>query len=272
MQRWISEDPIGFVGQDPNLNRYVGNAPMMYVDPDGLQKKLHEIMKEMNQENGLYQRPAEAAGSIGPVLETTGELIVETNPITGPLMSECRIFTGYDPLRDQVVNDAQRGREALTLVGTTAIGAIISRMRLGREIMSLEDAAARAARLRSVPLVRQLGHSLEEQRFLLTQTMGKQVGSGRVAHHIIPLETLTEVREVMEKAARGGFDINGCNNGFALLAQYHKGNHPEYNKLAIEALKQIKYSEMNDAEVAAAVQRLADKAREWLSRRRSPLY
>jgi RHS repeat-associated protein len=34
--RWISEDPIGFAGRDTNLQRYVGNNPLNFVDPSGL--------------------------------------------------------------------------------------------------------------------------------------------------------------------------------------------------------------------------------------------
>jgi RHS repeat-associated protein len=34
--RWLSEDPIGFAGGDPNLYRYVGNSPGDSVDPSGL--------------------------------------------------------------------------------------------------------------------------------------------------------------------------------------------------------------------------------------------
>jgi len=37
--RWISEDPIGFAGKDVNLYRYVGNSPVISVDPDGLKTK-----------------------------------------------------------------------------------------------------------------------------------------------------------------------------------------------------------------------------------------
>jgi RHS repeat-associated protein len=35
--RWISKDPISFAGGTDNLSEYVGNAPVMYVDPSGLQ-------------------------------------------------------------------------------------------------------------------------------------------------------------------------------------------------------------------------------------------
>jgi RHS repeat-associated protein len=36
LQRFISEDPIGFAGGDVNLYAYVGNGPMNYIDPLGL--------------------------------------------------------------------------------------------------------------------------------------------------------------------------------------------------------------------------------------------
>ena len=35
LQRFISEDPIGFAGGDVNLYAYVGNAPINFVDPFG---------------------------------------------------------------------------------------------------------------------------------------------------------------------------------------------------------------------------------------------
>jgi RHS repeat-associated protein len=35
--RWISQDPIGFEGGDVNLYRYVGNNPVRWLDPVGLE-------------------------------------------------------------------------------------------------------------------------------------------------------------------------------------------------------------------------------------------
>lgn len=34
--RWLTEDPIGFAGEDMNLYRYVGNGPTNATDPSGL--------------------------------------------------------------------------------------------------------------------------------------------------------------------------------------------------------------------------------------------
>ena len=36
--RFISKDPIGFAGGDVNLYRYVGNGPVVWIDPSGLLK------------------------------------------------------------------------------------------------------------------------------------------------------------------------------------------------------------------------------------------
>lgn len=38
LQRFVSEDPIGFAAGDSNLYAYVGNAPTMWVDPLGLDR------------------------------------------------------------------------------------------------------------------------------------------------------------------------------------------------------------------------------------------
>jgi RHS repeat-associated protein len=36
IERWLTEDPIGFVGGDYNLRRYIGNGPTNGTDPTGL--------------------------------------------------------------------------------------------------------------------------------------------------------------------------------------------------------------------------------------------
>ena len=35
--RWLSQDPIGFVGKDYNLYRYVTNNPVTFTDPSGME-------------------------------------------------------------------------------------------------------------------------------------------------------------------------------------------------------------------------------------------
>ncbi len=57
--KWVSEDPIGFGGGDPNLGRYVGNRVFRYVDPTGLnQDDLTEEEEERIEERMRREREA----------------------------------------------------------------------------------------------------------------------------------------------------------------------------------------------------------------------
>ncbi|HKF67766.1 MAG TPA: RHS repeat-associated core domain-containing protein [Vicinamibacterales bacterium] len=52
LQRFISEDPIGFAGGDPNLYAYVANNPINYLDPFGLDKERSKLEKERSKCGG----------------------------------------------------------------------------------------------------------------------------------------------------------------------------------------------------------------------------
>ncbi len=55
-QRWLRNDPIGFDAGDPNLSRYVGNSPIMFVDRDGLQ----QVYGPQPDPNVPYSNPGSA--------------------------------------------------------------------------------------------------------------------------------------------------------------------------------------------------------------------
>ena len=86
----------------------------------------------------------------------------------------------------------------------------------------------------------------------------KSSGTGKVAHHVIPLEATKGASEVMKKAALGGFNINGANNGLALIPDVeHLGGHPGYNKIVIDEINKIPL-DLTFAETAAKVQAIVD--------------
>ena len=99
--------------------------------------------------------------------------------------------------------------------------------------------------------------------------MGK-IGAGMVAHHIIPLEAITKFRTLVERAARGGFNINGCNNGILLKgarfgeAIEHFGGHPEYNRVILDEIGRLarKMGNLTDEQIAQRLQGIADKMRQ----------
>ncbi len=58
-ERFVSEDPIGFAGRDFNLYRYVGNSPVMFLDPLGYESHFfYDLVSALQQYlfPGLAQR------------------------------------------------------------------------------------------------------------------------------------------------------------------------------------------------------------------------
>lgn len=51
--RWLSEDPVGFAGGDVNLNRFVGNGPLVHRDPEGLSRLGIELKELYLKRAGL---------------------------------------------------------------------------------------------------------------------------------------------------------------------------------------------------------------------------
>lgn len=57
---------------------------------------------------------------------------------------------------------------------------------------------------------------------------------GFQAHHVVPLEL--RQHDLVRRAAKGGFDINGKENGISLSDKIHRGSHPKYTEKIKEAL------------------------------------
>ncbi len=85
-------------------------------------------------------------------------------------------------------------------------------------------------------------------------------------HHIIPWEA--KDLPVVQAAARGGFNINGMNNGIKLSLKVHGQGvrHPQYNAAVIKELEALGKRKLTDAQAAAKVQALADRLRPGLER------
>lgn len=92
------------------------------------------------------------------------------------------------------------------------------------------------------------------------------------AHHIVPFETRTH--ELVQRAARGGFNMNGANNGIRLDLSQHLGSHPKYNSAITKKLDEILRTKPNisDVEAAELLQNYVDKLRAGLERSTSMLH
>jgi hypothetical protein len=110
-------------------------------------------------------------------------------------------------------------------------------------------------------LVDQLNLPKDVQRALLRDALNTN-GTGLIAHHLIPLQAFSEYPELLEKAAGGGFNINGAKNGIPLIPFIeHYGFHPIYNRSVLDALDNISTT-LSPEDTAAAVQDVADTYRQ----------
>jgi hypothetical protein len=72
----------------------------------------------------------------------------------------------------------------------------------------------------------------------------------------------------VQAAARGGFNINGANNGINLELRVHPqgARHPRYNDAVEGLLDNLATRNLTDAQAAAEVQAIVDRLRPGLDR------
>jgi hypothetical protein len=94
----------------------------------------------------------------------------------------------------------------------------------------------------------------DDARRSLRKALGLGRGNANEAHHIIPLGLKNH--EIVQRAARGGFNFNGVENGVEMSFNRHRGvnifHHNKYNnavKSALDAQLRINPS-MTDAQAA----------------------
>ena len=97
-------------------------------------------------------------------------------------------------------------------------------------------------------------------------------GTGGQAHHIIPFETRNH--EIVQRAARGGFNMNGANNGIRLDLTQHLGSHPKYNAAVTKKLDELLRVNPNisDLDAARVLQQYVDQLRAGLEKSTSMLH
>ncbi len=113
--------------------------------------------------------------------------------------------------------------------------------------------------------VAELGLSKATSRQRLNTALGSVVGDGKAGHHLLPLEAISDSRTagIVEAAARGGFSMNGSNNGVLLSQLFHRGGHPK----AIERMiRKVSGLSGSDSQIATNLQAILDAERTFLQR------
>ena len=95
-------------------------------------------------------------------------------------------------------------------------------------------------------------------------------GTGGQVHHILPWQL--RHHEVAQRAARGGFNINGAENGVRLGGQ-HIGSHPRYSQAVQTRLDAILEATPNisEAEAASQVRSYVGRLRQGIERSNAKL-
>ena len=259
--RFVSRDPLAYWGSKWNLYEYTSSIPTTRLDPYGLEDLIA----------GAGERPYADAGIeagntwLNAIIEMFG---------FGTTVDAIEYVTAQDftdpnirPLSAE--EQAQAGASAATgivLAGLPVVGAAKPLTRIQRA----RSAARRtngANALRMLSLVDQLDLPSNTQRALLREAM-ESAGTGKVAHHLIPLEAVSKHRQLLEKAAEGGFNINGRNNGVLLREGVdHIYNHPIYNRDVLDHLESIP-KDLTPKETARRLQRAQPVLRASLPLRR----
>ncbi|MCC6148988.1 MAG: AHH domain-containing protein [Planctomycetes bacterium] len=112
----------------------------------------------------------------------------------------------------------------------------------------------------------ELARSKGSARARLQRELGSASGDNLDAHHLIPLEAIDDPRtaNILQRAARGGFDMNGANNGVLLDDLFHSGPHPLATRRIMRQLTGLNIGGMSDARIAQQVQAIANKERALL--------
>jgi RHS repeat-associated protein len=102
-----------------------------------------------------------------------------------------------------------------------------------------------------------IANALEAPRRHLKKALNS-AGTGKAAHHLIPVNMLKN-NKFVQQAVEEGFDFNGIVNGLALDATQHSGKHPNIYIQGIEKMIEATKSALPDASAKEVLESVADK-------------
>jgi RHS repeat-associated protein len=256
--RFVQPDsiiPHVFDPQSLNRYTYVYNNPLKNTDPSGhsSQSELDEAARRLGEMTGKdwgnYAQAAHDFGIRGYEIQTAGNI------------------AGISDVAHKTGNIADAYVNLVPNIAEMGVGLAVSAG--AREVV--EHAPGMTVKLFSGGVknfTKELEVSANVARAHLREALG--AGEGQ-AHHIIPWELRNN--ELMKRAAEGGFNINGAENGIRLGQDIHYGSHAKYNAAVESKLNSILKSNPNlsPQEAAKGVQGFANQLRAGLQRTENKL-
>ncbi len=219
-------------GIRPNRYAYSANDPVNLRDPNGYC---------YSGSYGLFSCfPCDTTteNPFARALNTTFITIAITpasaaNLAAEPVLQSAEALAPYADGIDGIAMSIPQTRLAsLPARGVTALGAVATESRVAQTVITVQRNSG-----------------------ALRSAIGLAKGDPRVAHHLIPVGVADH--PVVQSAIRGGFKVNGAENGMAVTAQ--AGGHPQYNDSVRALLDPISELGLSDREVADAVRNLASR-------------
>tara|TARA_B100001093_G_C26766399_1_gene988091 strand:- start:614 stop:1576 length:963 start_codon:yes stop_codon:yes gene_type:complete len=191
----------------------------------------------------LQEEFSSAAGQINTGINDGVEYMTGIDPSINPKMQIAGEFTG---------GAAKLGKDALQFGITKLDDLVIS-------------GSSKFSKKKAIDLSSELSRTGEDARRTLRSSLGLGRGNADEAHHLIPLGLVNH--DLVQRAARGGFNFNGVDNGIALSFDRHRGvnifHHNKYNK-AVETLLDSRLkssSNMSDAQAAQFLKEYTNQLR-----------
>jgi hypothetical protein len=112
---------------------------------------------------------------------------------------------------------------------------------------------------------------LDEQAGYRAIRRAVPAGPNQQVHHVIPMQHRSH--DLVQRAARGGFDFHGHENGLALCARVHRGSHENYNERIRRALDTTLRDNprISDASAARALREFVEREKRSLAERTTRL-
>jgi RHS repeat-associated protein len=266
LMNWLQTDPIG-LNAGNNDHQFEGNGPTSAVDPSGLASIRRETLADGRQllyyMSAPLNRPVlgDYHGKIIGVLDPKtnkvwrGQYSVDLETVEGEVNALWTTSDWRQWFKEKYDEQCYQNADVLSLIPKQGV---LNQLHVPRE-------GANLAPGNTVDFSRELTRDRANATRSLRNALGTNSQIER-PHHIIPWEA--KDLPVVQAAARGGFNINGANNGVNLSLTVHPqgARHPRYNDAVMRQLEALGRRNLTKKEAAAEVQAIADRLRPGLQR------
>ena len=250
-----------------------------------MQTRVGTLTGEMYRPH-LTQEQIADAEQIAKNPEELAQHLLSMTPVLGQLDSANTAINGHKfvsneaaTLGERIFNGATTSLAALPFIGVVVSNASNAKplATITNRVDNLADGAKAASKAPKgiANLSDELRICGDLARARLRSALGLVRGSADEAHHLIPVGLRDH--DVVQRAARGGFNFNGVDNGVAMTFDRHRGvnifHHNKYNEAIRSRLERelLGTPNMTDAQAADFLRSYTEQLRNAINNTRGRL-